>query len=184
MSEVRWGAIGAGRIARSFASDVRLAPNARLVAIAARSMPSARAFADEYELPKAYASYDGLFADPDIDAVYIATPHNLHANQARGASRRPAELPLERAERQGAAASQVDSVATRQVLAAFERLAADQRQVLLLVAVEGLAYREVAEVLGIPLGTVMSRLARGREQLRRLVDDGAGAADRSLRRVK
>lgn len=119
-----------------------------------------------------------------LRAWLFTVMHNLHANQARGASRRPSELPLERAERHGQAATQIDSVATRQVLAAFERLAADQRQVLLLVAVEGLAYREVAEVLGIPLGTVMSRLARGRERLRRLVDDGAGEPDSSLRRVK
>lgn len=64
-------------------------------------------------------------------------------------------------------ASQDAAVRLAQIRAAFDRLPEDQRVVLHLVAVEGLSYQETADVLGIPMGTVMSRLGRGREALRR-----------------
>jgi RNA polymerase sigma-70 factor (ECF subfamily) len=64
---------------------------------------------------------------------------------------------------------------------AFDRLPEDQRAVLLLVSVEGLSYAETASVLGVPTGTVMSRLARARERLRREVE---GEAAPALWRVK
>jgi RNA polymerase sigma-70 factor (ECF subfamily) len=55
----------------------------------------------------------------------------------------------------------------------MNRLAVEHRQVLLLIGLEGLSYREVADELGVPIGTVMSRLARGRERLRALLEEGA-----------
>lgn len=67
-------------------------------------------------------------------------------------------------------------------LAALDRLPADQRNLLLWVAVEGLSYREVADILGVPIGTVMSRLSRARQTLRRL-DDGE-APSPALRLLK
>lgn len=85
MKAVRWGIIGAGRIAHTFARDIGLAGNARLAAVASRSLESAQTFAAQYDIGKAHGSYAELCADDDVDAVYIATPHNLHARQARDA---------------------------------------------------------------------------------------------------
>ena len=69
---------------------------------------------------------------------------------------------------------------------ALQRLSGEQRRVVLLVGLEGLSYAETAEVLQIPVGTVMSRLARGRERLRGLMDyqGGDNNSRPSLRRVK
>ncbi len=69
------------------------------------------------------------------------------------------------------------------MLAAFARLPPDHRALLLLVSVEGFSYREAADMLGLPIGTVMSRLSRARERLRALADDGA-ASPRTLRVLK
>jgi RNA polymerase sigma-70 factor (ECF subfamily) len=66
----------------------------------------------------------------------------------------------------------------RDLLRAFAALPAEQRAVLLLIAVEDLSYEEAARVLGVPIGTVMSRLSRGRERLRRLT---GGETDGNLR---
>ncbi len=68
-----------------------------------------------------------------------------------------------------------------ETLAAFDRLPIEQREVLLLIVVEGYSYRKAARMLGVPAGTVMSRIARAREQLRDLSRDATGPR---LRRVK
>ena len=73
------------------------------------------------------------------------------------------------------------SLAARDLLRGFESLPPEQRQVLLLVGVEGLEYREAAAVLGLPVGTVMSRLSRGRDALRAQME---GRDRPALRRVK
>lgn len=74
-----------------------------------------------------------------------------------------------------------DPAEMRDIRAALEKLPVDQREILLLVAVEGLRYREAAETLGLPIGTVMSRLARAREKMQEILgraapDLGRGAA--------
>ena len=69
----------------------------------------------------------------------------------------------------------------RDVLAELDALSEEQRSVLLLVAVEDFSYAEAARILGVPLGTVMSRLSRARAAMRRRLDSGSGAV---LRRVK
>jgi predicted dehydrogenase len=69
--------LGPGRIARSFATDLRLVPDARLVATGSRSLERAEAFAGEYG-GAAYGSYEELVADPEVDVVYVASPHALH----------------------------------------------------------------------------------------------------------
>jgi RNA polymerase sigma-70 factor, ECF subfamily len=108
--------------------------------------------------------------------------HNLHVNELRRRAVRSGTVPLEAA---GAALSapapQPGRMVVRDLQQALLQLGDDHRQVLLLVALEGMAYREVAEVLGVPLGTVMSRLARARERLRQLMD---GTETPPLRRVK
>jgi RNA polymerase sigma-70 factor (ECF subfamily) len=78
-------------------------------------------------------------------------------------------------------ATQEDGLEMRDLMAALARLPDEFREVVLLVGLEQLRYEEVAQVLGIPLGTVMSRLARGRERLRALM---SGTAAPALRRVK
>jgi predicted dehydrogenase len=79
---IRWGIIGAGRIAKTFAKDIQHANNASLTAVASRSLVSAQMFAIECDVPRAYGSYAELLSLPDIDAVYIATPHSHHKEQA------------------------------------------------------------------------------------------------------
>ena len=85
--KIRWGIVGAGRIAKTFANDIEHAPHASLYAIAARKLASAQAFADEFAIAHTYGSYAELFADPNVDAVYIATPHSHHKDQAIAALR-------------------------------------------------------------------------------------------------
>lgn len=77
----RWGIIGPGRIAGKFAKDLQVVPDAELAAIASRS--GGHAFADKFSVPVVYDSYTALVEDPNVDAVYIATPHNFHYEQTK-----------------------------------------------------------------------------------------------------
>jgi predicted dehydrogenase len=74
---IGWGVLGPGRIARSFADDLRLVADARLVATGSRSHERAEAFASEHG-GAAHGSYEALVADPGVDVVYVASPHTLH----------------------------------------------------------------------------------------------------------
>ena len=76
---INWGIIGLGNIANQFASDLLLIEEANLVAVASRDLIKAKDFAKQYNSPKAYESYEALFADDQVDIVYIATPHDSHA---------------------------------------------------------------------------------------------------------
>jgi len=78
----RWGVIGTGAISQAFARDLRLLPDAEIVAVGSRSQDSADAFGDEYGVAHRHATYEALVADPDVDAVYVATPHNGHRDAA------------------------------------------------------------------------------------------------------
>ena len=78
MKKVRWGIIGPGNIAHSFAHDFQFTKYGELKAVASRSLERAQNFADKYGIPKAYGSYSELSADKEIDIVYVATPHALH----------------------------------------------------------------------------------------------------------
>lgn len=73
-----WGLIGLGKIAHKFARDLALLPEARLYAVASRSQEKADRFAAEYGAAEAYGNYGELLSCPELDAVYIATPHSLH----------------------------------------------------------------------------------------------------------
>lgn len=81
----RWGILATGRIARDFATDLRVVPDARLAAVGSRALEPAERFAREYgdEGTRAHPSYDAMVADPDVDVVYIASPHALHLEHAR-----------------------------------------------------------------------------------------------------
>lgn len=80
---LRWGILGTGQIARAFAVGLRDAPGAKLVAVGSRNASSAQAFADEFGIQNAYGDYESLTAAPDIDVIYIATPHSAHAENMR-----------------------------------------------------------------------------------------------------
>ena len=122
--------------------------------------------------------------DVDIRAWLFAIMHNLFISQLRRAKARPSGDRLD--ESHEAAMSirpeQESALQWRDLLRGLERLPVDQRTVILLVSVEDLSYAEAATVLNVPIGTVMSRLARGRERLRQMVDEGELRP--ALRRVK
>ncbi|MFF7293375.1 Gfo/Idh/MocA family protein [Microbacterium sp. NPDC008134] len=82
MTGLRWGILATGGIAGSFASDLRVA-GLDLVAVGSRSQESADAFAARFDIPHAHASYEALVADPDVDIIYVSTPHPLHHANAR-----------------------------------------------------------------------------------------------------
>lgn len=78
----RWGILGPGRIAYKFADAFEVIPGAQVYAVGSRSLERAKSFAQNYGAPKAFDSYDALVNDPDVDAVYIATPHRFHFENA------------------------------------------------------------------------------------------------------
>jgi predicted dehydrogenase len=80
--KIRWGILGPGHIANSFAKDLRLIQNGKLMAVASRDLERAINFAKEYEAPFAFGSYGELFECPEVDVIYIATPHTYHAELA------------------------------------------------------------------------------------------------------
>jgi RNA polymerase sigma-70 factor, ECF subfamily len=108
--------------------------------------------------------------------------HNLHANAMRSAARRPRQTTIDD---NGLAlpvrATQEDRLEVSAIERALAHLPEEQRQVVLLVGLEEMSYQEAATVLAIPIGTVMSRLHRGRERLRETL---TGASGTPLRRVK
>ena len=74
----QWGILAPGTIARKFAEAVTAVPGATVGAVASRDLARAEAFAAQFAVPRAYAGYGALVADPAIDAVYVASPHNHH----------------------------------------------------------------------------------------------------------
>lgn len=77
--KIRWGIIGLGNIAHKFANDLMLVEGADLAAVASRNAEKSKEFAEKYDCKKAYSSYDDIISDDEIDILYIATPHYLHA---------------------------------------------------------------------------------------------------------
>ena len=77
---LRWGIVGPGHIAGKFVEDLHLVDGAQVYAVGSRDMGRAQAFADSLGVAVAYGSYEALFADEQVDIVYIATPHDSHAS--------------------------------------------------------------------------------------------------------
>ena len=75
---LNWGIVGSGKIANKFAKDLALVEGAQLKAIASRSLDKAKTFAEAHQIENYYDSYQSLFDDPEVDIVYIATPHDSH----------------------------------------------------------------------------------------------------------
>ena len=108
----------------------------------------------------------------NLRAWLFTIMHNLHVN-ARVRQGRSPEVPVDPLSDPGEVEpGQVGGLLLRDLERALGALPPDQRAAVMLVGLEGLSYRDTAHVLGVPVGTVMSRLARGRERLRRLVDGG------------
>ena len=78
MKTIRWGILSTGSIAHKFAKGLNDLPATELLAVGSRSQASADAFGDEFGIERRYASYTELAADPDLDVVYVGTPHTLH----------------------------------------------------------------------------------------------------------
>ncbi|HOH51224.1 MAG TPA: Gfo/Idh/MocA family oxidoreductase, partial [Candidatus Hydrogenedentes bacterium] len=75
---LRWGIMGTGTIAHKMVEGLLALPDAEVAAVGSRSQATADAFADEYGIPRRHASYEALAADPEVDVVYIASPHSCH----------------------------------------------------------------------------------------------------------
>ena len=136
----------------------------------ARALVGDRPTADDLvqdTLERAWAKLHLYRRGTDLRAWLFTVMHNVHVNRIRATrSTDPLgdEMP-ELAQR----ATQADALLVRDLDRAIARLPADQRAVLLLVTLEEMSYEEVARTLGIPIGTVMSRLSRAREKLRLLM---------------
>ncbi len=87
MRKIRWGILSTARIAHRFAEDLAYVENGELAAVASRSAKTAADFADRHGIASAYSSYEQLYNDPDIDAIYVATPHSLHLENTTDALR-------------------------------------------------------------------------------------------------
>src|SRR5262249_34558180 len=118
-----------------------------------------------------------LFLGGDVRSWLYTILTNLNRNRLRSLSRRPALMPMDDNDAADMAGPEAGG---RDIERALATLVDDQRTALLLVVLEGLSYREVAEVQGVPIGTVMSRLARARAQVKAFLDGERPA----LRRVK
>jgi predicted dehydrogenase len=81
-SALRWGILGTGLIASTFATDLRLSNSGFPAAVGSRTQGSADRFADKFGIANRHASYESLVADPDVDVVYVATPHPMHRDNA------------------------------------------------------------------------------------------------------
>jgi len=142
----------------------------------ARALVGDRASADDLvqdTLERAWAKLHLYRRGTDLRAWLFTLMHNVHVNKVRATRVTDTledELP-ELAQR----ASQGDALLLRDLDRAIARLPSEQRAVLLLVTLEEMSYEEVARALGIPIGTVMSRLSRAREKLRMMML-GQGAA--------
>jgi RNA polymerase sigma factor (sigma-70 family) len=117
-----------------------------------------------------------LFLGGDIRSWLYTILTNLNKNRRRSLARRPHFMPLQ----ENAPDASGTEAESRDIERALATLVEEQRAVLLLVMLEGLSYREVADIQGVPIGTVMSRLARARTHVRAVLDGERP----SLRRVK
>ena len=80
--KIRWGILGPGKIAHKFAEGLKALPDAELAAVGSRSLERANEFADAFGAPRRHGSYEALADDADVDAVYVATPHPMHADHS------------------------------------------------------------------------------------------------------
>jgi RNA polymerase sigma factor (sigma-70 family) len=157
----------------------------------ARSFVKDKSSADDLvqdTLERAVSRWHQRRADGDGRTWVFSILHNLAISGLRQAARRGEHLPLDDARESDVAVpfAQEDRLRQQDILTALSQLPEDQRSVLLLVSVEDMAYAEVARILDVPIGTVMSRLARARSRLRQIIEDESTAASArpQLRRIQ
>ena len=147
----------------------------------ARALVGDRASADDLvqdTLERAWAKLHLYRRGTDLRAWLFTVMHNVHVNRVRAMRLSdPLEEELPELAQRG---TQPDALLVRDLDRGIARLPADQRAVLLLVTLEEMSYEEVARTLGIPIGTVMSRLSRAREKLRVLMLGGPATAKLKL----
>ena len=80
--KVKWGILGTGRIAAVLATALKVVDNSELYAVGSRTKEKADEFAAQFNVPLSFGSYEELVSDPNVDVIYIATPHNLHLENA------------------------------------------------------------------------------------------------------
>src|SRR5690348_5398101 len=136
----------------------------------ARALVGERASADDLvqdTLERAWAKLHLYRRGTDLRAWLFTVMHNVHVNRVRAT--RPVDPLEDEMPELAQRGTQPDALLVRDLDRAIARLPADQRGVLLLVTLEEMSYEEVARTLGIPIGTVMSRLSRAREKLRAMM---------------
>ena len=127
-------------------------------------------------LKRALVYFDQERQIDNLRAYLFTILHNVRVDALRQRARAGKSVPVEETTLVSNGAPQSESVACTQVIEAIQRLSEEHRQVLLLIGVEGLRYREAADVLGLPIGTIMSRLNRARAALREVLEPEGGAA--------
>ncbi|MFZ6680484.1 sigma-70 family RNA polymerase sigma factor [Undibacterium sp. Tian12W] len=139
----------------------------------ARALVGDRAGADDLvqdTMERGWLKLGSFLPDGDMRAWLFSIMHNLRLDQLRKPSLTTVELDDEDASLPAQAASQNHGLELRDLQAALLQLPLEQREVLLLVVLEEMRYEDIALTLNIPLGTVMSRLSRGREKLRTIME--------------
>lgn len=134
-------------------------------------------------LERAYAKWHLFRLGSDLRPWLFSIMHNVFVNDMRLLKNRITLAPLEDERESAQPATQIDQIMARQTLAAVGRLLPELREVLVLVSVEAFSYAETAKILNIPLGTVMSRLARARMQLRALMEEPVRGETRATMRL-
>jgi RNA polymerase sigma-70 factor, ECF subfamily len=150
----------------------------------ARALTGERAAADDLvqdTLERAWTKLRLWRRGSDLRAWLFTVMHNVYVNQVRARASQPLMAHEEEAVGVPDRARQSDMLEVRDLDILLGGLPEEQREVLLLVALEQLSYEEAAKALGIPIGTVMSRLSRARERLRRIM---AGMPEAALRVIK
>lgn len=166
----RPGSRGGGQIARAAGSV--LEDHIRALRRYARALTGNHADADDLvqeALKRALVYLDGERMIDDLRAYLFKILHHARIDAANRRRREGAQIAVEDACLAATGASQAGRLHCREVLAAMQELSEEHREVLLLVGVEGMSYREAAEILDIAIGTVMSRLSRARSALRTLL---------------
>jgi RNA polymerase sigma-70 factor (ECF subfamily) len=138
----------------------------------ARALTGDAAAADDLVqdcLERAWGRFHLWRRGSDMRAWLFTIMHNIHANDLRRTRRRPSHLTLAEDTAGAEDPRQLGTLESLGLARALARLPEDQRTAVLLIGLEDMSYAEAAKILGLPIGTVRSRLARGRERLRRLM---------------
>ena len=132
-------------------------------------------------LERALSRWTSRRPDGELRAWLFTILCNLHIDAHRQGQRRGAHVEIDEDDHRETATRQETALEARDVLAALDQLPEEQKSLLLLIGVEDFSYEEAARIVGVPIGTVMSRLSRARQKLRSIVEHGPVTL---LRRVK